>query len=105
VTDPGVCASQGGIIVSTYAPAGCAYGYPYTYSSNFYPGPTLPGHAIGAFIKVKQTCTPPVSVNVDHNGAIVMQGNFAASGFNVVTTSMLTCAVWVSAPGPNWRPS
>jgi hypothetical protein len=105
VTDPGVCGSQGGIIVSANSPAGCAYGYPYTYSSNFNPGPTLPGHAIGAFIKVQQTCTPPVSVNVDHNGAIAMQGNFAASGSDVVTTSMLTCAVWVSAPGPNWRPS
>jgi hypothetical protein len=98
ITDPGVCKSQGGIIQTSNSPAGCAYGYPYTYTSQFNPGPVKPGQQIGSFIKSTQTCTPPVTVIVDHKGAIVMQGNFAASNFNVVTPSTLTCVVRVSVP-------
>ena len=98
ITDPGVCKSQGGIILTSNSPAGCAYGYPYTYNSQFNPGPVRPGQQIGSFIRTTQTCTLPVTANVDHKGAIVMQGNFAASNFNVTTPSMLTCVVRVSVP-------
>ncbi len=98
ITDPGVCKSQGGIILTSNSPAGCAYGYPYTYTSQFNPGPVRPGQQIGSFIRTTQTCTLPVTVNVDHKGAIVMQGNFGASNFNVVTPAMLTCVVRVSVP-------
>ena len=101
ITDPAVCKSQGGIIVTSNSPAGCAYGYPYTYNSQFNPGPVRPAQQIGSFIKTTQTCTLPATAYVDHKGAIVMSGNFAASNFNVTTPAMLTCVVRVSVPHPS----
>lgn len=98
ITDPAVCTSQGGIILTSNSPAGCAYGYPYTYSSQFNPGPVRLWQQIGSFIKTSHTCTLPVTAYVDHKGAIVMNGNFAASEINVVTPAMLTCVVRVSVP-------
>lgn len=101
ITDPSVCRSQGGIILTSNSPAGCAYGYPYTYSSQFNPGPVRPGQQIGSTIKTSQTCTLPVTALVDHKGAIVMNGGFATSYVNVVTPAMLTCVVRVSVLPPS----
>jgi len=101
VTDASDCQSQGGIIDSVGGGGGgCAYGYPYTYNAQFNPGPPPPpGKPIGAGVtSTKQLCTAPVTATVDPKGAIVMSGNFAASQFNVTTSSTLTCILVVLVP-------
>ena len=99
VTDASDCQSQGGII-DPAGGGGCAYGYPYTYNAQFNAGPPPPpGKPIGAgVVSTKKLCSSPITVNVDPKGAIVMQGNFAASQFNVTTNSTLTCILDVLVP-------